>query len=182
MKKGFLLFACLVSIMVTSAQNFMTKNGKISFFSKTSLENINAVNNQVVSVFLGGKGEIAFSVIIKGFLFKKALMQEHFNEEYLESDKYPKATFKGVITDISKLNLASDGTYPVNVKGDLSLHGVTRNIETKALFTVKSGKVSSTADFNILLADYKIPIPKVVQNNISPTIKISVDCNYEPKI
>ena len=182
MKKFYLLFACLVSITIASAQNFMTKNGKISFYSKATLENIEAVNNQVVSVFFSVKNEIAFSVIIKGFLFKKGLMQEHFNEDYMESDKYPKASFKGTIADISKLNLKSDGIYPVKVNGKLTMHGVTRNIETKAVFTVKSGKVNATTEFNILLADYKISIPKVVENNISPTIKISVDCNYEPRI
>lgn len=175
----FLLFLGFALSGFTEAQTYLTKNGKISFFSKTSMENIEAVNNQAVSVFNSSHGDIAFSVIIKGFLFKKALMQEHFNENYMESDKYPKATFKGNIADLAKIDLAREGEYPVKISGDLTLHGVTKKANTTGKITVKSGKVSASSEFSVLLADYKISIPKVVENNISPTIKINVACNYE---
>ena len=180
-RRFFLLAISQVLITVTNAQSYLTKNGKISFFSKTSVENIDAVNNQVVSLFNAGKGDIAFSVIIKGFLFKRALMQEHFNDDYMESDKYPKATFKGAIADITKMDLTKDGISPVKVNGDLTIHGVTKKISANGSITIKAGKVSASSEFIILLADYNISVPKIVQNNISPSIKINVDCNYEPK-
>ena len=181
--KSFLLIMLisLTSMTTTHAQTYITKNGKISFFSKTSMENIDAVNNQVVSVLNSKTGVMQFSVQIKSFLFKKALMGEHFNEEYMESDKYPKATFKGTIPDLTKVNFAKDGKYGVSVTGNLTVHGVTKKVTVPGTISIVGGKVNATATFNILLADYKIDIPKMVQNNISKSIEIKVDCNYLPK-
>jgi len=181
MKTLFLIAALsITALSTTQAQTYLTKNGKISFFSKTSMENIEAVNNQVVSV-LSKTGSLQFSVQITGFLFKKALMQEHFNEDYMESDKYPKATFKGTITDISKVDFSKDGNYTVSVSGSLTLHNVTNKVTVPGTISISGGKVNATSTFNVLVADYKIDIPKVVQNNISKTIEIKVDCNYQPK-
>ena len=182
MKTLFLIAAItLTSVTPTQAQTYLTKNGKISFFSKTSMENIEAVNNQVVSVLNTKTGVMQFSVQITGFLFKKALMQEHFNEDYLESAKFPKATFKGTITDISKVDFTKDGNYTVSVSGDLTLHGVTNKVTVPGTISITGGKVNATSTFTVLVADYKIDIPKVVQNNISKSIEIKVDCNYLPK-
>ncbi|MEP7108082.1 MAG: YceI family protein [Ferruginibacter sp.] len=177
----FLLWMSIAFMHVAKAQIFFTKNGMISFFSKSPLENISAVNNQVVSVINTTTGEIKFSVIIKGFLFKKALMQEHFNENYMESDKYPKATLNGTITDISKVDFSKDGDYAVNMDGDLVVHGVTKKITTPAVIAVRAGKFAATSSFMVLLADYNISIPKIVENNISKSIEIKVNCNFEPK-
>jgi polyisoprenoid-binding protein YceI len=181
--KTLLLIAAIsiASINTINAQTLFTKNGKISFFSKTSMENIDAVNNQVVSVLDSKTGTMQFSVQVTGFLFKKALMQEHFNGDYMESGKYPKATFKGTIADISKVNFSKDGTYAVSVSGNMVLHGVTNKITVPGTVSIVGGKVNATATFNILLSDYKIDIPKMVQNNISKSIEIKVDCNYQPK-
>lgn len=179
-----LFFSVLFLLLLTGsagAQTYYTKNGRISFFSKTSMENIDAVNNQVVSVINNQTGDIAFSVLVNGFLFKKSLMQEHFNENYMESTKYPKATFKGVSADLTKVNLSKDGAYPISVTGDLTLHGVTNKITAPATLTVKGGKISGSSTFKVALADYKISVPKVVENNISKTIEIKVDCNYDPR-
>ena len=176
----FVMALCLFS-SVANAQNYYTKNGRISFFSKTSMENIDAVNNQVVSVINMTTGDVGFSVLINGFLFKKALMQEHFNENYMESTKYPKAIFKGKSADLAKVSAGKDGTYPITVSGDLTMHGITNKISAPATITVKGGKISGSATFKVLLADYKISIPKVVENNISKTIEIKVDCNYDPR-
>jgi len=177
----FILALSLLTGMQSKAQNFFTKNGKITFFSKTSMENIEAVNNQVVSLANTATGDLAFSVIITGFLFKKALMQEHFNENYMESAKYPKATFKGKIADLSKVNFTKDGSYAVTVSGDLNMHNVTKTVSVPGTITVKGGKFNAAATFNVLLADYNISVPKVVEGNISKTIEIKVDCSYEPK-
>jgi type 1 fimbria pilin len=172
------MFLTIIS-MGAAAQKYYTKNGSVAFYSKASMENIDATNNQALSVLNMPAGDLQFSVLIKSFHFQKALMEEHFNENYLESDKYPKATFKGKITDPSKVDLTKDGTYSVTASGDLTIHGVTKNISTPATISVKAGKVSAKAEFNVALADYKVSIPSVVKNNISETVKVTVICNYD---
>lgn len=182
--KKIVLSIILITITgnILLAQKIYTKNGHISFFSKTSLEDIKADNNQVMSVLNTQTGELQFSVIIKSFHFEKALMEEHFNENYMESDKYPKSTFKGTIADISKVIFTTDGTYNVTVSGDLTIHGVTNKVSTKGTITVKGGKATGTSTFTVALADYKITVPKVVEANISKTIEIKVNCLYDQKM
>jgi hypothetical protein len=182
MKKSILILIIILTVtQAVNAQSYLTKNGKISFFSKTDIENIDAVNNQVVSVITPQTGSMAFSVLITGFQFKKALMQEHFNENYMESSKYPKATFKGTIADIGKVDFKKDGSYNVSVTGDLNIHNVTNKVTVPGVIVVKGGKVSASTTFKVKLADYKISVPKLVENNISKTIEIKVDCNYDPR-
>ena len=182
--KKFLLSVSALMIFgnIVSAQKYFTKNGNISFFSKTNMENIKADNNQVMSVLTVPTGEMQFSMLVKSFHFEKALMEEHFNENYLESDKYPKSTFKGSITDISKVNFTADGTYPVTVSGDLTIHGVTNKATTKGTIVIKGGKITGTSVFIVALADYKVTIPKLVEANISKTIEITVNCLYDQKM
>lgn len=177
--KQILLAIALLLATATQAQKVFTKNGNINFNSKTSLETIDATSNQVTSALVPSTGELQFSVQVKSFHFKKALMEEHFNETYMESDKYPKSTFKGKITDVSKVNFTKDGTYNVTVSGDLNMHNVTQKVTTPGTITVKSGKISSAATFTVKLADYKIDIPNVVKNNISETVTIKVSCAYD---
>jgi len=179
-KTGF--FLLLLATFQANAQKIYTKNGSISFFSKTALENISADNNQVTSILHQQTGDLQFSVLIKAFHFKKALMEEHFNENYMESDRYPKAIFKGVIADISKVNFTKDGSYAVTVNGDLTIHGVTNKVAVPGTVHVKSGAVSAAAGFNIKPADYKISIPKLVKDNIAESINITVNCNYNQKL
>ena len=182
MKKFLLIIiTCLTLTYTGQAQNYITKNGKISFFSKTPMEDISAVTNQALSVLNSKTGDLAFSVLITGFTFKKALMQEHFNDDKMESAKYAKSTFKGTIADISKVNFSKDGTYNVSVSGSLSIHGVTNKISVPGSITVKAGKVAASAVFKVLLADYKISISKIEESNISKSIELKVDCNYELK-
>ena len=126
------------------------------------------------------KGEFAFVVLIKSFKFKKALMEEHFNENYMESNKFPKANFQGSITDLNTINFFKDGTYPVIVKGVLTLHGIVKNIEAPGIISVAQGKINANSTFKINLKDYKIKVPAVVSNNIAETISITVDCKYDP--
>jgi polyisoprenoid-binding protein YceI len=182
MKK--LLLASIMAFVFSAvfAQKYYTKNGSISFFSKTSIENIKADNNQVMSVLNAQTGDLQFSVIIKSFHFEKALMEEHFNENYMESDKFPKSSFKGKIDDISKVNFSADGTYPVSVSGDLTMHGATNKVSTKGNIAIKGGKITGSSVFTVALADYKISVPKVVANNISKTIEITVNCLYDQKM
>lgn len=180
--KKLLTCALILVSTATMAQKVYTKNGNISFFSKSPLENISADNNQVMSVLNTQTGEMQFSVLIKGFHFEKALMEEHFNENYMESEKYPKSTFKGNISDISKVNFKKDGSYPVTVSGDLSIHGVTNKVSVPGTVTVKGGNISANSKFIIKLADYKISVPKVVRDNIAENIEITVDCSFDQKM
>ncbi len=183
MKKIFLPALLLFAVCsLATAQKYYTKNGNISFFSKTSMEDIKADNNQALSVLNVQTGELQFSLLIKSFHFEKALMEEHFNENYMESAKYPKSGFKGNIADVSKVNFTTDGTYPVTVSGDLTMHGVTNKVSTSGKIIVKGGKITGTAVFKIALADYKIEIPKLVENNISKTIEITVNSLYDQKM
>ena len=165
-----------------SAQKFYTKNGLLSFFSNTAFENIKADNNQVTSVLNTQTGELQFSLLNNAFHFKKALMEEHFNEDYMESKTYPKSSFKGSITNIKNVNFSKDGVYPVMVTGELSLHGVTKKISTTANISLKDGKISGAAKFSITLADYQIKIDDTVKDSIAKTIEITVSCLYDQKL
>lgn len=176
----FVFLFALAAFTSVSAQRYLTRTGKVSFFSETAIENIEAHSNQLTSVLDTESGQIQFEVLIKGFHFEKALMEEHFNENYMESDKYPKGTFKGKITDLSKVNFKADGEYPVKVSGDMTIHGVTKPMETDGVITVSGGVPSAASTFKVLLADYGIKIPAVVTGNISKEIEIKVDVKYEP--
>jgi hypothetical protein len=167
--------------MTTMAQDkFFTKNGKINFVSKGTVETIEAQHKSVTCVLDSKTGNIQFSVLMKGFEFKKALMQEHFNENYVESDKFPKADFKGQIANNSDVNYTKDGSYNVKVKGKLTLHGETKDVETSGTITVSGGKPTATSEFNVLMSDYKIAIPGVVKDHMDNNVKITVNCPLEP--
>ncbi len=168
------------SVQTIGEGKYFTKAGKISFFSKTSMENIDATNKSTACILNPKTGDLQFGVLMKSFEFKKALMQEDFNKNFIESKKFPKAEFIGQFTNNDEIKYTIDGTYSTRVKGKLTLHGVTRNLETSGIVVIKSGKISLSSTFNILLADYKIKVPKVQRSQISDTIKITVECNLEP--
>ena len=182
MKKNLILaLILLLSTSVSFAQDkFYTKTGKIDFFSKASLEDIEARNKTVTAVIDSKSGAIQFSVQMKGFEFEKELMQQHFNENYVESDKFPKGEFKGTITNNADIKYTTDGTYTARVKGKLTIHGVTRDVETTGTFKVSGGKIDASSTFNILLSDYDIKIPSVVKDKVSNNVKIVVSCLLEP--
>lgn len=181
MKIIYLILALIVAVPTVNAQKYFTKKGKITFYSKTKVEDIEAVNNRVTSVLDASTGKIEFAALITAFEFEKALMQEHFNENYMESTKYPKAVFKGSINDFDKIDLKKDGTYAVTISGQLTMHGVTKTINEKGSITVATGKISAKCDFKVLLKDYKIKIPSAVGQNIAEEISVSVNIsNYEP--
>jgi len=181
-KKNLVAFATLVLFTTSAnAQNrYFTKTGTIQFYSKASLEDIEAKNKTVTAVLDSKTGALQFSVQMKGFEFEKALMQEHFNENYVESGKFPKAEFKGSVVNNSAVNYAMDGTYNVTVKGKMTIHGVTKDVEAPGTIKVDGGKLEGKSTFNIQLSDYKISIPSVVKDKISNSIKITVDTKLEP--
>ena len=161
------------------AQKYITKNGKISFFSDGAVEKIEAHNNQVNAALDATTSDLVFKVLIKSFEFEKALMQEHFNENYLESDKYPNATYKGKITNAAEVNFTKNGTYQALTEGDLTIHGITKKIKEKGTIEIKGGKIIIVAKFNVLLKDYNIKIPNNVVNNIAETIQVSVNASLD---
>ena len=163
-----------------NAQKYMTKNGFIGFYSKTSMEEIKADNNQVAGVIDAGTGEMVFQVLIKSFHFEKALMEEHFNENYMESEKYPKSTFKGKISNLSSVNFSKNGTYEVTVDGDLTLHNVTNKVNIKGTIEVITGGINASSKFLIVPEDYKIEIPSVVREKINKNLEVTVSMKYTP--
>ncbi len=182
MKRLYLLLALNFFIKLDAqSQLYYTKNGNISFFSKSVLQNIEADNNQVISVLNTQTGSIQFSLLNNAFQFEKAKMQEDFNENYIESNQYPRSTFKGTITNISGFNFQKDGSYNVNVNGDLTIHGVTKSISIPASIIVKNGNISAKANFNVLVKDFNIDIPTIVSKKIAENIRIKVDCDYQKK-
>jgi len=177
----FLTIICCGQVQAKAQTIFITRNGQISFFSKTSMENIDAVNNDVASVLNSQTGEIVFQALVKSFHFQRALMEEHFNENYMESDKFPKSVFKGKIANPAVINFSRDGSYAVNVEGELTIHGVTQKVAAPGTVVVKGGKPSAVSTFRIKLKDYDIKIPSLVADKISETLDITVNCQYQPK-
>ena len=164
-----------------SAQKWFTRDAKVYFdaTSYNSPERIEATTQSGTFVLEQASGRLETSILVKGFQFKSALMQEHFNENYLESGKYPKATFKGKIDDLAKVKFDQDGTYKTTVSGDLTLHGVTKPVSTPATFTVKSGKITVAANFNAALADYGVSIPSLVADKLAKEAKIAIGGTLE---
>ncbi len=174
-----LCFLTLVALSISvsgTGQNYLTKNGFIGFYSKTPLEDIRAENNQVYAVLDAGSHRIAFAVLLKGFLFTKELMQEHFNENYVESDKYPKATFSGTCS--GDMDLSRDGTYQVVIKGELNLHGVTKPIETTAQLEVKNDHIKGVSTFKLKPEDFNISIPAIVREKIASEMNVKVQIDW----
>lgn len=181
MPRSFLLMMLLILATTAGAQGrWYTKTGVVRFLSKAPLENIEAVNNTVTAVLEPATGAIQFAVQMKGFAFRKALMQAHFNENYVESDKYPKATYKGAFLQKNEVDYGKEGTYEVKVKGKLTLHGVTREMEAPASIRIDGGKIWGRSSFNINLSDYNIAIPALVKDKLSNNILVTVDLDLEP--
>ena len=160
-------------------QKVFTKTGEISFFSSTPMEDIKAVSNSASTVLDLDNGNIQWAVLIKSFEFEKSLMQEHFNENYMESSKYPKAIFKGKISNIENIDLSTDGEYLVDLIGILEIHGVENNLTTSAKLIVKESSLTAFCEMRVKVADYAIEIPSLVKDNIAKEIEIKIKANYE---
>ena len=176
----FVLFALVAMTATVSAQQgakYFTRDGKVKFdaTSANSPEKIEALSKTATCVLDVQSGNMQWAVLLKGFKFEKALMEEHFNENYVESNKYPKATFNGRITNLSEVNFAKDGTYNAVVTGQMTLHGVTKEITTNGAITVSGGKVNVNAGFTLTLADYNIDVPSLVSDKLAKEAKILID-------
>ena len=158
-------------------KRYFTKTGTVSFRAGTAVEDIDGLNKSATCVFDASSGDIQFAILIKGFEFKSALMMEHFNENYMESDKFSKSIFRGKIINLDKINFLKDGTYPAKVKGILEIHGVKKEVETNGQFKVLGETVIAIAEFEIVLEDYAITVPSLVKDKISKTARIKVNCS-----
>jgi len=180
MKKS--ISVLIIALMVTTtvfAQNYVTKTGHIKFYSETPIETIEANNHAVNAALKPSSGDFVFKVLIKSFEFEKALMQEHFNENYMESDEFPNAIFKGKVVNAGDIDFSGDGSYDAAIEGELTIHGVTKAVEEKGTFTISDGKIQGQSVFNVLLEDYKIKVPGAVKQQISESIEITVDVMLE---
>jgi hypothetical protein len=169
----------MCSLVGFSQQIYQAKGGNISFFSKTPLEDIDAINKDVKALLKTDDGSVAFVVTNVGFRFKKPLMEEHFNENYMESDKYKVSMFKGKMVGLIDFN--KDGVYAVAVKGVLNIHGVEKERIINGEIIVKDGAVKIKSKFDIKLKEHKIKIPKLLIKNIAETVQTSVDLEFELK-
>lgn len=174
--KNILFILFLLISNWTHAQKYISTSGTIKFFSEELLEDITAINKKVNSVFDIESGQIVFSVSIDKFEFEKSLMQEHFNEKYLESDKFPKATFKGKITGY-KIGQQNPNA---RAEGELEIHGVKQNIKVPGSIDMSSGKVVIHCVFTVKLVDYDINIPQLMFQKIAEEIEVTVKIEYSP--
>ncbi len=178
-KTAAILFILLVNSLI-SGERYFTRTGYIHFISHTDIIDIAGENNDVGSIIDIGTGEVVFTVLMKSFKFNQALAEEHFNENYVESDIYPKAKFRGKILDLDKFDLNGTGKHKVFVEGSLTIHGVTNRIKTSATMEFKEGRLYAESGFSILPADYNIGIPDVVKDKVAEIIPIKVKMIYEP--
>ena len=174
--KKLILCALMAGMHYAQAQNVFTTNaGTISFFSEAPLENIDATSKKAHCILNVTTGDIVSLVAIRSFKFEKALMEEHFNEKYLESDKYKDATFKGKIQEL--LVTDRDTTYQVTVNGTITIHGVENPANYKAEYRFKAGVPAIEGSFKVALKDHKVDIPKLVIQNIAEVVKVT--CKFE---
>ena len=174
--KKILLIAAVILVtnsILYGQDKYFTKTGLVSFAGKSTLSKINAENKAVAVVLDIKTGALKFSLLAKGFEFSKALMQKHFNEKYIESDKFPKSDFTGVIANNALVKYGVDGDYPVTVKGKLSIHGETKDVEATGTIRVNKGRLIINSTFYILIPDYKI------NAQLNDKVAITVDCSLE---
>ena len=177
MKNVLIILAILIGNSV-AAQQYVAKGGKAHFFSHGAIEDIQATSTMAVCALNTETKKVICKIEMHTFKFKDKLMEEHFNENYIESDKYPKAELNGVIEE--PIDWTKDGVYDVTIKGFLEIHGTEKACAIKGKLTIKDGApVSATAKFDVKLADHKIKIPSLVGANLAEVIAVDVDFNYE---
>ncbi len=167
----------LLASMSGMSQKYSLEKSRVVFFSEAAIENITATNTKTASIFDVATGEIVFSIPINEFEFKKSLMKEHFNETYLESEKYPKALFQG---KLSGYNPQSAAEQPVSATGKLTIHGITREVQIPGTLLAIDDKLIAKSKFMIHLKDYKIKIPKLLWQNIAEDVEVTVEFIYKP--
>jgi hypothetical protein len=165
-------FFCCLSIQ---AQVYIGKETDITFFSKSTIEDISAHNKNVKPVFNTATGDLIIKIPNTGFTFKSALMQEHFNENYMESDKYPNSIFDGKINET--VDYTKDGKYTVTATGNLTIHGVTKQVTIQGTIEVRNNELTMHAEFKVNMTDYNIEIPGLYVNTQSDSDEVNITVN-----
>lgn len=177
------LSVLFISSLVTLAigqEKYLTNTGFVSFYSHTAIEDITAINNDVAAVIDGTSGEVAIIVVMNEFQFEKQLMQEHFNENYVESEKFPKATFNGRILNNEVVDYTSPGNYQVQVSGTLTIHGISSEVTTPGSIEVTGDGITARTKFLLNPEKYEIKIPRIVRNNIAENMEITAELSCKP--
>lgn len=180
MKKALIPIFIILFAMPSFGQRFITKTGKVRFYSDAPLEKIEAVNNTVNCAMDTQSGFFVVKILMQSFVFEKQLMQEHFNEEYVESDKFPNAFFKGQVQNLKQINFKKEGIYPVTIAGQMTIHGKTQPVKATGTFTISKGAILASGKFPIKISDYGISIPGAVMGKISENVEIYVHFNLKP--
>ncbi|MCK4561350.1 MAG: YceI family protein [Flavobacteriaceae bacterium] len=177
----------LIALIVFSSTAFSQTEGKLvskkthfKIYSHTAAEDIEANNYKSIGTLNTVTGEVVFSVPMQSYEFDKSLMQKHYNsKKFLDTKKFPKSKLKGQITNLADVDFKNDGTYNVNIEGDLTMHGETKKINEKATITVKGGSLTLNSKFNLTLADFAIAFENgKPSTNIAKTIEITVVAEY----
>lgn len=177
MKNTIILLLFLASTLTSVAQKFITEKSFVSFYSHATIEDITAEHKNASSIFNSETGDIVFAIPIKEFKFAKALMQEHFNEKYMDSEKFPKATFQGKVEGFQK---ATTGIQQVKAVGKLTIHGVTREVDLPGTFEVAGNKLLLKSKFVAKLEDHSIAIPQLMWQNIADQVEVTLEFTYKP--
>jgi hypothetical protein len=178
------LFCCLLIILpcikgFSQTDIYEVRTGDVHFFSEAPKELISASSKQIKGVLDRRKKTFAFRINISSFAgFNNALQREHFNENYMESNLYPVASYKGKI--IEDIEFSKDGVYEIRTKGKLNIHGIEQERIIKVLLTIKKGKIAIASNFTVMLTDHNIKIPRVVSDKLSPQIKVTVSASMQP--
>jgi polyisoprenoid-binding protein YceI len=173
MVRKIISLVLLLSCFSVNAQKYLAKDGVISFFSEAPMEDIKAINNKVSAVYDNDTKQLVFQLDVKNFIFPKALMQEHFNENYLESDIYPKSIFTGKV-------ISQDGKNAI-VEGNLTIHGKTKNIKAEGILKQEKNTVNISAEFIVKLEDYDVKIPTIVMYKIAEEIEVKVNIELKER-
>ena len=173
-----LLFICLTVAGISNAQIYMADSCRVGFFSAATIEDIAGVNTASKPIMSAATNEVDVKINNQLFKFKKELMQEHFNEEYMETAKYQYTTFTGKINEA--IDYHKDGANQVTVTGTLDMHGVKKTITVPGTITVQNGVLFLKATFNAKLADYNIKVPSVLGSNIAEQVAISLSATMKP--
>lgn len=181
MKHLILIAVLFLSTTITDAQKHITKTGHVKFYSHTPIEDIEAINRQAVGILDTETGSMEFKLLIRSFEFEKALMQEHFNENYMESDEFPKSSFEGIIQNLQDIDFNTPGTYSVTVAGKLTIHGVTKDIKVNGDIEVTQNEIKTTSIFKVKPSDYNISIPDVTRKKIAQELEVTVNADYTRK-
>ncbi|MBL7884308.1 MAG: YceI family protein [Bacteroidia bacterium] len=175
-----LLFTLVIIALSNSvgAQIYLAKSCEITFFSAAPIENIEAINKSTKPIINTTTGDVQMKIVISGFMFEKPLMQEHFNENYMESEKFPNAIYKGKINE--KIDWTKDGDHKVTITGTFDIHGVKKDRTIDGIIKIKGQEVNISSNFKIHIADYNIKVPSLYIKNIAEDVDVKLNATLEP--